>query len=380
MSSEREPLYIQIQNYFKELISTRQLNEDDKIPTEKEMIEQFKVSRITVANALNELAREGWIYRIPGRGTFVKGVPEHEIMPEKSVSAPALESSNHSERPKIGLIFPFVDDYFAIRLIRGITDALEDSEYSLVMMFSFNSKEREKEIIRDLKNKVEGLIIFPVDAEIYNEEIIALKMSEYPFVLIDRYLPGVETNAVYTDSMLAAKLAVDHLWSLGHREIAICSDSPVPTVSVDDRINGYMNALRARGAMINPAMLLTDFDSDMDMLGPEHPLFRYIKNRVATAFIALNGNLGFKIWSIAKRAGVKVPEELSIITFDNPSPMMEDLSLFTHIDQSESDMGLKAGELILHILKGKLLSTQNIRTVLEPKLVIKQTTAAINES
>ncbi|WP_169083644.1 GntR family transcriptional regulator [Paenibacillus sp. PL91] len=379
MSSEREPLYIQIQNYFKELISTRQLREDDKIPTEKEMIEQFKVSRITVANALNELAREGWIYRIPGRGTFVKGVPEQEISPEKSASAAALDSSSHSERPKIGLIFPFVDDYFAIRLIRGITDALEDSEYALVMMFSFNSKEREKEIIRDLKNKVEALIIFPVDAEIYNEEIIALKMSEYPFVLIDRYLPGVETNAVYSDSQLAAKLAVDHLWSLGHREIAICSDSPVPTVSVDDRINGYMNALRARGAMINPALLLTDFDSDMDMLGPEHPLFRYIKNRVATAFIALNGNLGFKIWSIAKRAGIKVPEELSIVTFDNPSPMMEDLSLFTHINQSESDMGLKAGELILNILKGKLLSTQNIRTVLEPKLVIKQTTAAINE-
>ncbi|OBZ09500.1 MULTISPECIES: GntR family transcriptional regulator [Bacillales] len=379
MSVDREPLYIQIQNYFKELISTRQLKEDEKIPTEKEMIEQFKVSRITVANALNELAREGWIYRIPGRGTFVKGVPEQEITPERAASAPVLDSSIKAERPKIGLIFPFVDDYFAIRLIRGITDALEDSEYSLVMMFSFNSKEREKEIIRDLKSKVEGLIIFPVDAEIYNEEIIALKMSEYPFVLIDRYLPGVETNAVYSDSLLAAKLAVDHLWSLGHREIAICSDSPVPTVSVDDRINGYMQALRERGAMINPAMLLTDFDSDMDMLDPEHPLFRYIKNRVATAFIALNGNLGFKIWSIAKRAGIKVPEELSIVTFDNPSPMMEDLSLFTHIDQSESDMGLKAGALILQILKGRLLSTQNIRTVLEPKLVIKQTTAAINE-
>jgi GntR family transcriptional regulator of arabinose operon len=377
MSVDREPLYIQIQNHFKELIKSKQLNEDDKIPTEKEMIEQFKVSRITVANALNELAREGWIYRIPGRGTFVKGVPEQEITAERMVSAPALSSANHAERPKIGLVFPFVDDYFAIRLIRGITYALEDSEYSLVMMFSFNSKDREKEIIRDLKNKVEGLIIFPVDAEIYNEEIIGLKMSEYPFVLIDRYLPGVETNAVYSDSQQASKLAVDHLWSLGHREIAICSDSPVPTVSVDDRITGYMNALRERGAMINPAMLLTDFDSDTSMLDPEHPLFRYIKNRVATAIIALNGNLGYKIWSIAKQVGIKVPEELSIVTFDNPSPMMEDLSLFTHIDQSESDMGLQAGQLILNMLKDKPHATQNIRTVLEPKLVIKNTTAAV---
>jgi GntR family transcriptional regulator of arabinose operon len=167
MSMNREPLYIQIQNHFKELIHSRRLLEDDKIPTEKEILEQFNVSRITVANALNELAREGWIYRIPGRGTYVKGIPEKYI-PKVSSNPATIAVPNRSGRPKIGLLIPFVGDYFAIRLIQGITSALENSGFSLLIMFTFNSKEREKEIIQDLKDKVQGLIIFPVDAEVYN--------------------------------------------------------------------------------------------------------------------------------------------------------------------------------------------------------------------
>ncbi|MFC5404344.1 GntR family transcriptional regulator [Cohnella soli] len=377
MSVEREPLYVQIQNHYKKLIGSGNLREDDKIPTEKEVLEQFNVSRITVANALNELAREGWIYRIPGRGTYVKGIPESYVpqaVPAAAQVAPYSETAEGSSRPKIGLVFPFVDDFFAIRLIRGISNVLERSGYSLLMMFSFNSKEREKEIIRDLKDNVAGLIIFPVDAEIYNEEIIALKMSEYPFVLIDRYLPGVETNAVISDNAKAAKLAVDHLWELGHRNIAICSDSPKPTVSVDDRINGYINALREKNAMINPALFLTDFNAKPSEVNPEHPLYRFIKNRMATAYIALNGDLGVHIWSIARSAGLRVPEDLSIVTFDNPGSRMDASVMFTHIDQSEDEMGEQAAELVLEAVRGSRHPAKMRKIVQEPALIVKQTT------
>ncbi|UUZ93671.1 GntR family transcriptional regulator [Paenibacillus sp. P25] len=71
MPKDRKALYIQIQEYFTGLIASGSLKENDKIPSEKELMEQFHVSRITVANALGELAKGGWIYRIPGRGNFV---------------------------------------------------------------------------------------------------------------------------------------------------------------------------------------------------------------------------------------------------------------------------------------------------------------------
>ncbi|MBP3965601.1 GntR family transcriptional regulator [Paenibacillus lignilyticus] len=392
MSQDREPLYIQIQNYFKDLIITRKLVEDDKIPTEKDLMDQFEVSRITVVNALAELAKDGWIYRIPGRGSFIKGIPETHIATSAIIEAAVPERTSY--RAKIGLVFPFINDYFAIRLLHGITEMLEASKYSVVVMFTYNSKEMEKEVIRELKNSVDGLIIFPVDAEVYNEEIIALKMQNYPFVLIDRHLPGVETNVVSSDSVQASILAVDHLWSLGHRNIAICSDSPLMTVSVEERIQGYNEALKQKGALINPALILTDFhvnasqeivntlfttsSENQTVLNQAHPLYRFIKNRMATAYIALNCALGVHILSIAKQVGLRVPEDISIITFDNPSPLLEEFSLLTYIDQSEQEIGREAARLLLQVIdnRGKQPSYKKIN--LQPSLVIRKTTGQLN--
>jgi GntR family transcriptional regulator of arabinose operon len=371
---ERSPLYIQIQNYFKDLIQSKQLVEDDKIPTEKELLDQFNVSRITVANALAELARDGWIYRIPGRGSFVKGIPESY---KSDAPLATVSEKRITAILKIGLVIPQISDYFAIRLINGISEALQESKYQIIIMLTFNSNQREKEIIREMKRQVEGLIIFPVDAEVYNEEIIALKMENYPFVLVDRNLPGLETNVVRSDSAKGAMLAVDHLWSLGHRNIAICTDSPQPTASVEERIKGYIEALKVKGAMINPALLLNEFDINKDEIDSKHPLYRFVKSRLASAYITLNSNLGVHIWSIAKDLGLRVPEDLSIVTFDDPSPGLKELGVFTYLDQSEFDMGFEAARLLLDMLKNPHLVRKYCNLVLESKLVIGKTSAPL---
>ena len=221
-----------------------------------------------------------------------------------------------------------------------------------------------------------------MDADVYNEEIIALKMNGYPFVLIDRYLPGVETNTVHADGALAAKLAVEHLWALGHRSIAICADTPVSTASVDDRVNGFMAALAAKGAMINPALLLTDFKVNGAEAGPGHPLVRTIASRAATAYIALNSTLGLHIAAHAKAAGLEVPRDLSIVTFDNPSRgLLDEQGTFTYIDQNEGGIGRQAGELILEILNGEKNGPVSYkRIVMEPRLVVRGTTAGVPDA
>ncbi|MDR0271613.1 GntR family transcriptional regulator [Paenibacillus sp.] len=372
MGQEREPLYIQIQNHFKQLISSRKLDEDDRIPTEKELIDQFQVSRITVANALADLANEGWIYRIPGRGSYVKGIPESYMRNSRGA---AKSEVYVSQTPQIGLIFPSIEDFFAIQMVRGIRNALKNSKYSLHVMFTYNSKELEKEAIRELRSRVDGLIIFPVDAEVYNEEIIALKMENYPFVLLDRHLPGVETNVVLSDPLQGTILAVDYLWEQGHRNIAICSDTPMPTVTVEERIQGYNAAMKQKGALINPALILTDFSIQDAPFTEDYALFRFIKNKMATAYIALNCRLGVHIWSVARKLGLRVPEDISIITFDNPSPMLEEFSVFTFIDQNEEEMGFQAARTLLDILENPNRSPQYRKIILTPELVVNRTTS-----
>jgi len=383
MNSDRQPLYMKIQDHFKQLILKGELKENDKIPSEKELMEQFDVSRITVANALIQLAKDGWIYRIPGRGSFVSGHIDKRLL-SQAAARPEFGtgswSSSDSERQVstkvIGLIMPVLVDYFALRLIHGINRVIGDSPYRLQIVQTFNSIEREKEAIADFIEKgAAGLIIFPSDAETYNEDILALKLNGYPFVLVDRYFQGVETNVVHSDGFLGGKLAVDYLWSLGHRDIAICSDSPLSTITVEDRINGYLEELKNKKAMINPALILTDFTVDYDGVDTRHPLYRFVKNRMATAYITLNGRLGLHIHAICRQIGLRVPEDVSILTFDDPSPELEQFGFFSHISQSEHEMGEKAARILLDLLESPLAQEPKYhKIVLEPVLVKRRST------
>ncbi|MGN7453905.1 GntR family transcriptional regulator [Paenibacillus pasadenensis] len=378
-STERTPLYQKIQDYIRERIESEGLKAGDRIPTEKELMEQFNVSKITVVNALSGLANERWITRVPGRGSFVSdrtagaaaagapaGLAPHDASP---AAAPRGRTG------LIGLVMPSIDDYFAIRLIDGARRALERRGYRSVILLSGGQLEQEKEAIKTLKEiGAEGLLIFPVDEEQYNEEILAMKFAGFPFVLMDRYLPGVETNYIAADGRLGTSLAVDHLWELGHREIAICSDSPIQTVTVQERIEGYIDGLRRKGALINPAHMISGFRVDSLKEAESHPLFRYIRNRMATAYITLNGRLAVQIYQMAKQAGLRVPEDLSIVSFDDPTSIVDEFSLFTHIRQFESDMGAQAADKLLEVIQaGGGAGGRYAKTLLEPELVVRQT-------
>lgn len=383
-STVRTPLYQKVQDYIRELIASEGLKAGDRIPTEKELMKLFNVSKITVVNAMVGLANDRVITRVPGKGSFVSD-EELAEMDESEEAAPAaptisLERTITQNRTRIiGLVMPSVYDYFAIRLIQGVQIALREKGYRCVILLSDGEIEKEKEAFKTLKEMgAEGLLVFPVDEENYNEEIISMKFSGYPFVLIDRFLPGVETNYIAADGRLGTSLAVDYLWELGHREIAICSDSPLQTITVQERIDGYMNALKNKGALINPAHMITGFQVGSLKDAEKHPLFRYIRNRMATAYITLNGRLGVQIYQMARQAGLQVPDDLSIISFDDPTSIVEELGIFTHIKQFEYDMGYRAAQTLLGIVEdGAERSGKYTKTLIQPELVIKQTTGRI---
>ncbi|OBZ13534.1 MULTISPECIES: substrate-binding domain-containing protein [Bacillales] len=386
-STVRTPLYQKVQDYIRELIATEGLKAGDRIPTEKELMKLFNVSKITVVNAMVGLANDRVITRVPGKGSFVSDdeLAEAEAAEETASIAPAplvmsTERTVTENRTRIiGLVMPSVYDYFAMRLIEGIQRALREKGYRSVILLSEGDVDKEKEAFKTLKDMgADGLLVFPVDEENYNEEIISMKFSGYPFVLIDRFLPGVETNYIAADGRLGTSLAVDYLWELGHREIAICSDSPLQTVTVQERIDGYMDALKNKGALINPAHMITGFQVGNMHDAEKHPLFRYIRNRMATAYITLNGRLGVQIYQMAQKAGLQVPDDLSIISFDDPTSIVEELGIFTHIKQFEHDMGYQAAQTLLGIIEGgQGRSSKYTKTLIQPELVIKQTTGRI---
>ncbi|WP_339255547.1 GntR family transcriptional regulator [Paenibacillus sp. FSL R5-0713] len=372
-TNDRIPLYQQIQDYIRKFIASENMKPGDRIPTEKELMERFNVSKITVVNALTGLANEKLIARVPGKGSFVaEGTDEADTAFSES---PAVKGGRSSTR-MIGVIMPTIHDYFAIRLIEGIEQSLNQEGYRSMIMLTHGNIEKEKDAIRELKALgTEGLLIFPVDEGNYNEEILGMKLSGFPFLLIDRYLPGVETHYIAADGRLGVKLAVEHLWELGHRDIAICSDSPLQTVTVQERIDGYIEALKDKEALINPAHMITDFKPLSVLKDAEaHPLYRYISNKMVTAYISLNGRLGVQIYQMAKQAGLRIPEDVSIVSFDDPTSIVEEFSIFTHVKQFEREMGIRAGNQLLGVIRNSREITGFSKILIEPELVVRQTT------
>ncbi|WP_308638637.1 GntR family transcriptional regulator [Paenibacillus silvisoli] len=388
MQDGRIPIYQVIQDFIKNQISSGALKPGEKILTEKELMEKFEVSRITVSNALGSLTKEGWLTRIQGKGSYVNAVPA-EAAPAAQPGTIAAPAAHHSaaardeSRNVIGLIMPGLSDLFSMRMNNGISKALKKSGHNLVLMLSENSKDREAAAIRELlRMGASGLIIFPVDAETYNEEILRLKLERFPLVIIDRYLSGIETHFIGSDGVEASRLAVNHLYELGHRDIAICSDVPLSTTSIEQRLSGYMKAMKELGEMINPAMMLTDFyvDYEREEIDEQHPLFRYVKNGLATAYITLNGTMALHLYRIVRQLGLEAPKDLSIVTFDNISPSRE-FNFFTYIDQHEGTVGRLAAEQLLELLEHSGEQAQpepKFRKVLvEPHLVESRSTAPL---
>lgn len=178
-TNDRIPLYQQIQDYIRKFIASENMKPGDRIPTEKELMERFNVSKITVVNALTGLANEKLIARVPGKGSFVaEGTDEADTAFSES---PAVKGGRSSTR-MIGVIMPTIHDYFAIRLIEGIEQSLNQEGYRSMIMLTHGNIEKEKDAIRELKALgTEGLLIFPVDEGNYNEEILGMKLSGFPF-------------------------------------------------------------------------------------------------------------------------------------------------------------------------------------------------------
>lgn len=388
----RSPLYMQVQRFIQNRIEQGELQPHERIPTEKELMDQFQVSRITVVNALASLVKEGIIYRVPGRGSFVAEpqstavqTNEPETVSDHANQEPASlgDAPNHRLKLRtVGFVMPTLNDYFEIRIINAIKQTLKERGLQLIIAFSGGSKEQEESQIREfLAMGVEGLLLFPVDEDLYNEEILSLKVNRFPFVLIDRYLPGVETHFVCSDNRLGAKMAVQHLMELGHRQIAICTDAYRETMSVQDRIHGYMDAYQESGAMINPALILTDFTVPKDpeaMMQSE--LAQYVNSGLATAFIALNGQLGIYLKQIAENLGYRVPEQISIINFDDPGSPNDAEGYFTHINQKEAEIGRLAANTLADLLEQsdeQATEERYKKIMLKPELIVRHSTAKV---
>ncbi|MBT2658596.1 substrate-binding domain-containing protein [Bacillus sp. ISL-18] len=363
------PLYEKIYLNLLTQIETGQLKPRDQVPTEKELADQYQVSRITSKKALEKLVQIGAIERIRGKGSYVsQTLPDFGTIHPRTQSEqsdPGIQEMN----ALIGLIIPeFFKDCFGRQIMSIIEKRCSELKFNLLVKLTYGSQEAEEEAINTMvQQQVKGIIIFPVHGQHYTTSLLRLVLEGFPLVLIDRYLKGIPACAVYTDNQTAAQNLTEFLFSRGHEHIAFVSPPEEYTSSIEERIQGFKTAYLQKEIAVSPNYILTDmfstlptFDRSAEFVEDQIKLCNFIQeNSHVTAFIACEYEIACVLAQVLKSLGKSIPSDYAIACFDHPAWLYNDM-IFTHIKQDEEAIGSQAVELLLKQIQGQTVPVQNM--------------------
>jgi len=377
-SNRRVPLYTQIRQYVKDQIDQQIWKPGDKLPSEIELAEQFSVSRVTIKSALAALVEEGIIFRIQGKGSFVSADPAGEPIAY-------YQTNEMSTPPLVAFLLPNLTGSYVTKLMEETERELVRHGFKMLYCGTHNSQETERKVLSEvLQIGVKGIIIFPVDGESYNEEILRLKLNQFPFVVVDRYFRGIETNSVSVDNVEGGRMAVDKLIELGHSRIGFISSKIAGTSSIEDRLAGYEKGLSEHHFAVDHQLRLTNLDADkLNVVLKEgfvdEDSLQEIRSFIAanpdmTAVFALNLAVGLTTIKAATSLGLRIPEDFSVIFFDQYEMASFSAIPPTCIVQDEQAISRAAVKLLLESMQD--ISRSNTRITLPPKLIERNSCAA----
>ncbi|MCJ7840798.1 GntR family transcriptional regulator [Lederbergia sp. NSJ-179] len=322
-----------------------------RLPSEAELAKQFNVSRITSKNALIKLVGDGKAYRIPGKGTFVAEPPRNERVRKEKSGEP------ESDIPLIGLIMPEVVERHSAQILASVETAASSMDYGLILKQSHHDSEAEKNAIKFLlKMGVKGLIIFPVDDQVYNEEILRLTLNDFPLVLLDRYLKGIETSAVYSDNVTGAYHLTKRLCQ-HHQKISLFTAPNFATITVEDRIKGFEQALEEAKIPIDRSAWFTGILEENPV---ENAIAFLQANPDISGIFAMNAYAGKIAYQAAKRLQKRIPEEFSIASFDQE----RELDVYPICTAKQDSM--KMGKLAVEILQAQIKNEKEAQQIIVP--------------
>ena len=248
-------LYEQVRGYLADLIETNRGNPNFRLPTEQALVDEFHISRITARKAFDELTQAGLLVRYKGRGTFIAPEADEAALQRFAESAP-------HEKKIVGIVIPSIVSEHVTRILHSIHLYCEAEHLPLDFRYAITDQDADKEteaIRKLLLEGVDGFLIYPVDGATYNHSLIKLSFQNFPLVLIDRVMPGLNFNLVASDNRSAFLSAVELLVQKGHQKIAIFDAYPYHVSTIEDRIHACEEGLKHSNLVIH---------SDFELFAP----------------------------------------------------------------------------------------------------------------
>ncbi|MDN4619171.1 GntR family transcriptional regulator [Paenibacillus sp. PsM32] len=361
-----EQMYLTLRNRF----HSGEYTIGDKIPSEKELMEQFEVSRITSKKALDMLVQDGYIVRQPGRGSFViYNGDQLEVIETEDGDKYDAPSRPRTDRNQIvlGLIMEDFSDSYGKEMLVEMERTAQKMGVYLMLRLSFSQTDIEENAIRMLRDYgVDGLIIYPTRGQIFNSEILKLVIDRFPHVLVDRYVKGIDSTSISTDNVAAASLGTHYLLDQGHRHIALLTSKVTDNVAIEERIEGFVQAHAERGVVLDRSSWLTDMYWNSNQEEDEQVLVQHNVDMIQqmieahpqiTALFAMQYELALFAKEAIEHMGLHIPQDISIICFDSPQASAA-LYPFTHMQQDQQSLGRLAIENVLALIEGASLPSK----------------------
>ncbi len=289
-----------------------------------------------------------------------------EVIQDLGYASSLAARSMRSRRSNVvGLIVPDLTGPYSILVTRGVNRATTAAGYDLLVYASASHNASslmtlEQQLVGLLNGSVtDGLIIVTPHASSYR--------TAYPLVAVDPHSENADFAAVLSTNFKGVVAAMSHLFDLGHRRIGFIGGRP-ELQSAIRRLEGYCHSLQSAGIAFDAALVKvgnyerpTAHELALELLRATPPV---------TAILAASDEMAFGVYDAAHELGIRIPDDLSVVGFDNiPDAGLVEPPLTT-VDQAIEGMGALAAEVVIKLIAGR--PPAELVHKVPTKLVIRQ--------
>lgn len=344
-------LHVQLHNQLRQLIISGRWQYGEKIPTETQLSRHLDISRTTVRLALQRAEVEGLIKRTAGRGTFVTYQPEEN-------------TSTHL----VGYITRSFDNEIHRVELNSAETELRSAGYRVIFSNATTSDEEVTILEQLLDYGIEGVMLYPhaESTQAQKDILLRYQAQNIPVVFIDRTVKGIESDYISSDNYAGGYTLTKYLIELGHQHIVFLQPRIQGLLPIDERYEAYCTALQEHGLPVYDRLQVDSgdgyefFETDaFQVLAAEESelvdnVIQCLKrlDPQPSAIFGVNDSLAIIALAAVQRMGWKVPEDISIIGFDDISLAAYITVPLTTMSQDAHELGKVAALQLIERLEG----------------------------
>lgn len=349
--------------------------EKNKAVTIKDVARECGTSVTTVSRVLSN---GGYPVSSQLRDRIVKTAERLNYTP--NLFARGLKTNKSSE---LAILIPSITNPFYTSLVSGIESIAIKEGYNILLYNTNSSNLSEEKIIRSVLGKrISGMIISTGnDSAEFIKELQNKKNPSIRIVLVDYAVSGSNYSSVYYDYRKGSALGVEYLINKGHRNLVYAGLKPDRRTRVD-RIEGFKDAVMRAGLPFRDEMLCI-YDSDTDqkenlefLAGIELAKRILMMSDRPTSVVAVNDMVAFGLMNYFSRKGIKIPQEISILGFDDNLFCEVSYPPLTTVRVPSRQMGEMASRLLIDEIRTNS-GSPFVNLTIEPSLVERFTVAEI---